>query len=246
MDKKVYKLVISYVGTAYTGWQTQPETPTIQNLIEQLLSKVFKKRVTLRYPSRTDAGVHAYGQVASFEVDSDFSAERMLKILNSQLPPDVTIRSVELMPAGFDAKKASRKKYSYLISTSPTRSPFYIDRVLWVKQKLNKNNMLEAIKLFVGEKDFRAFMGSGSDAKTTIRNIYSIDVHEEGDEMKITFIGSGFLKHMIRNIIGTVVEVGVGRYSVGDVSAMLESKDRRKAGITAPAYALYLEEIFYD
>ncbi len=245
MNKKVYKLVISYVGTEYTGWQTQPETPTIQNTIEQLLTKVFKKKTTLRYPSRTDAGVHAYGQVASFEAESDFSADRMHKIINSQLPPDITVVSVELMPDGFDAKKAIKKKYHYLISTAPTRSPFYINRVWWVKQKVNKNNMLEALNLFKGEKDFRAFMGSGSDAKTTIRNIYSIEVQENGDEMKITFIGNGFLKHMIRNIIGTVVEVGVGRYSIDDVRSMLDSKDRKKAGITAPAYALYLEEVFY-
>lgn len=246
MDKKTYKLVITYVGTAYTGWQTQPGTPTIQNVIEQLLSKVFGRKMTIRYPSRTDAGVHAFGQVASFEVESEYSAERMQKILNSQLPPDITVKSVEIMPSGFDAKRAVRKRYSYLISTAPTRSPFYIDRVWWIKQKLNKNNMLKALNYFVGERDYRAFMGSGSDAKTTIRTIYSIDVHEDGDEMKITFVGNGFLKHMIRNIVGTAVEVGVGRYSVEDVLAMIESKDRKMAGVTAPAYALYLEEIFYE
>lgn len=246
MEKKVYKLIISYDGTAYTGWQTQPGKPTVQGVIEGLLSKLFKKKVTLRYPSRTDAGVHAHGQVASFSCESEHSALTMQKILNSQLPQDITVKKVEIMPDGFDAKRAVKKTYRYLISDTPTRSPFYINRVWWLKHKLNKNNMLEAFKLFVGEKDFRAFMGSGTDAKTTIRNIYSIDFIENGDEMSVVFTGSGFLKHMIRNIVGTVVEVGLGRYTVEDVKRMLESKDRRKAGITAPAYALYLEEIFYE
>lgn len=106
--------------------------------------------------------------------------------------------------------------------------------------------MLKAFDLFIGEKDFKAFMGAGTEVKTTIRNIYAIDIKQDGHEMNISFTGNGFLKHMIRNIVGTVVEVGIGRYGVQDVVNMLESKDRRKAGITAPAYALYLEEIFYD
>jgi tRNA pseudouridine38-40 synthase len=241
-----YKLTISYDGTGYVGWQTQPGKPTIQGVIENLLFKVFGKQITLRYPSRTDAGVHAYGQVASFKCESEYSAERMQKILNTQLPPDISILDVKVCGPEFDARKALKKKYTYRISNAPIRSPFYINRVWWLKYKLNKNDMLKAFDLFIGEKDFKAFMGSGTEVKTTIRNIYAIDIKQDGHEMNISFTGNGFLKHMIRNIVGTVVEVGIGRYGVQDVVNMLESKDRRKAGITAPAYALYLEEIFYD
>jgi len=245
-EQVTYKLVVSYDGTNYNGWQTQADGPTVQAVIESLLDKVFKEKVNLRYPSRTDSGVHAFGQVVSFTCRSEFSAERMLKILNSQLPSDITIKSSEIVSNDFDAKKASKKRYSYHISTTPTRSPFYINRVWWIKYKMDIGVLKEALAIFVGEKDFRAFMGAGSDAKTTIRNIYSITVLEQNDEFKIVFEGNGFLKHMIRNIVGTAVEAAIGRYDVEDVKKMLESKDRRTAGITAPAYALYLEEIYYD
>jgi tRNA pseudouridine38-40 synthase len=246
MELRSYKMTVSYVGTEYCGWQVQAGVTTIQSVIEQLLSKVFGKRIVLRYASRTDSGVHALGQVAGFACESKFTAEEIQKMLNTQLPQDIVVKSVEEVALDFDPRRAKRKTYFYLIDNSPVRDPFKINKAWWVKYKLNKNKMLESLEYFKGKKDFMAFMGSGSGAKTTIREIYDISVFEKGDVMKITFTGNGFLKQMIRNIIGTVVEVGRGRFKPEDIEGMLESKDRRTAGITAPPYGLYLERVYYE
>lgn len=246
MKERTYKLTIAYVGANYCGWQVQPGELTIQGVIEDLLLKVFGKRVVLRYASRTDSGVHALGQIASFRVESDFDAEKMQQMLNTQLPNDVVIKKTELSPDDFDARRAIKKTYYYLIDTSEIRDPFLLGRAWWVKYKLNKNDMLECLKVFLGENDFNAFMGSGSDVKTTIRHMYDITLSEEGTLIKISFTANGFLKQMIRNIVGTVVETGRGRFTVEDVKKMLESKDRRNAGVTAPPYGLYLERIYYE
>jgi tRNA pseudouridine38-40 synthase len=246
MEFKSYKMTVSYVGTEYCGWQVQTGLTTIQGVIESLLSTVFDRRIVLRYASRTDSGVHALGQVAGFTCESKFTAQDIQKILNTQLPNDIVVKNVEEVSLDFDPRRTKRKTYFYLIDNSPVRDPFRVNRVWWVRQKLNKNKMLEALEFFKGKKDFMAFMGSGSGAKTTIREIYDISVYEKGDVMKISFTGNGFLKQMIRNIIGTVVEVGRGRFEPEDIKTMLESKDRRKAGVTAPPYGLYLERVYYE
>ena len=246
MEIKTYKMIVSYVGTEYCGWQVQPGLTTVQGVIEELLSGVFGTRVVLKYASRTDSGVHAIGQVACFACESRFSAKEVQKMLNTQLPQDIVIKSVEEVPMDFDPRKTKMKTYFYLIDNSAIRDPFKIDRAWWIRTKLNKTNMLKALESFKGKKDFMAFMASGSGVKTTIREIYDISVFEKGDVMKISFTGSGFLKQMIRNIIGTVVEVGRGRFEPGQIEEILSSKDRRKAGVTAPAYGLYLERIYYE
>ncbi len=246
MENRSYKMTICYVGTEYCGWQVQLGVVTVQGIIEDLLSKVFGTRIVLKYASRTDSGVHALGQVAGFTCESKFTAIEIQKILNTQLPHDIVIKSVEETNADFDPRKSKRKTYFYLIDKAAVRDPFKLNRAWWVRQKLNKDKMLEAFEYFKGKKDFMAFMASGSGAKTTIREIYDISIFEKGDVMKISFTGSGFLKQMIRNIIGTVVEVGRGRFEPEDIKKMLESKDRKTAGITAPAYGLYLERIYYE
>ena len=246
MELRSYKLTICYVGTEYCGWQVQSGVVTIQSVIEDLLYKVFDKRVVLRYASRTDSGVHALGQVAVFACESKFTAAEIQKILNTQLPQDIIIKTVEEVSPEFDPRKAKMKTYFYLVDNGPVRDPFKINRAWWVRQKLDKANMLKALEHFKGRKDFMAFMASGSGAKTTIREIYDISIFEKGDVMKISFTGSGFLKQMIRNIIGTVVEVGRGRFKPEDIKKMLASKDRKTAGVTAPPYGLYLERIYYE
>jgi len=246
MKERTYKLTIAYVGTNYCGWQVQPGELTIQGVIEQLLLKLFRKRVVLRYASRTDSGVHALAQMATFTCESDFSPEKIQQILNTQLPNDIVIKEVELATDDFDVRKTTKKTYYYLIDTSEIRDPFMLGRAWWAGYKLNKNVMLECLKLFLGKHDFNAFMASGSEVKTTIRSMYDIRLSEEGVLIRISFTGDGFLKQMIRNIVGTVVDAGRGRFTVEDVKKILGSKDRRNAGITAPPYGLYLESISYE
>lgn len=246
MSSTSYLLTISYVGTAYCGWQVQEGQSTVQGTIEGLLQKIFGKRIVLRYASRTDSGVHALGQVAGFCCDSKYSAEQIQKMLNTQLPNDIVVKDVSVVDSSFDPRRSLKKTYFYLISNSKIRDPFTLDRVWWLRYKLNKNKMLAALELFKGKKDFKAFMASGSDVKSTIREIYDISFFDSGEDLKISFTGNGFLKQMIRNIVGTVVDIGRGRFEVDDVLRILESKDRVFAGVTAPAHALYLEKVYYE
>jgi len=241
-----YKILVAYIGTAYKGWQVQPNSPTIQGVIEELLFKIFKKRVVLIYSSRTDAGVHALGQVANFICEPKYDEKAVLLMLNTQLPEDIVVKSVEKVPMEFSSRRSKRKTYYYRIHNSKIKDPFRLNRVWWLHYNLNKYDMLEALEIFKGKKDFRAFMGSGGGAKTTIRELYEVNLIEKDDELWIYFTGNGFLKQMVRNIVGTVVDIGRGRYKASEVHKMLESCDRTKAGVTAPARGLYLEKVFYE
>ncbi|MBN1115317.1 MAG: tRNA pseudouridine(38-40) synthase TruA [Oligoflexia bacterium] len=242
----IYKLVISYVGTAYYGWQVQKDLPTVQGNVEALLEKVFKQKISLRYSSRTDTGVHALGQVASFHGDKEWKPSALKMALNTQLPPDIVVRSVEIMPDDFDARRASKKTYYYLINNTSTRNPFGLDRVWWVKQRLDIQKMRKAIEYLRGERDFSGFMGSGSDIKTTIRTIYQMELTEKNGYIRLTVTAGGFLKQMVRNITGTLVDIGRGRFSPEYIREILASGDRKKAGVAAPACGLYLEKVYYD
>jgi len=246
MELVNYKILVAYIGTAYKGWQIQPSSPTIQGVIEALLFKIFKERIVLIYASRTDAGVHALGQVANFVCEPKYNEKAMLLMLNTQLPEDIVIKSIEKVPLTFDSRHAKRKTYYYRIHNSKIKDPFKLNRVWWIPYNLNKSNMLEALELFKGKKDFSAFMSSGGGAKTTIREIYDINLVEHDEETWLYFTANGFLKQMVRNIVGTVVDIGRGRYKVDDVSKMLGSCDRTKAGVTAPARGLYLEKVVYE
>jgi len=246
MELVNYKILVTYIGTAYKGWQIQPNSPTVQGTIENLLFKIFKERIVLKYSSRTDAGVHSLGQVANFVCESRYDEKAILLMLNTQLPEDIVIKSIEKVPMEFDSRRAKRKTYYYRIHNSKVKDPFKLNRVWWLPYKLNKNDMLEALGLFKGKKDFNAFMSSGGGAKTTIREIYDIRLVEQDDEIWIYFTANGFLKQMVRNIVGTVVDIGRGRYKVEEVLKMLQSCDRTKAGVTAPARGLYLEKVVYD
>jgi tRNA pseudouridine38-40 synthase len=246
MSKTSYILIVSYVGTGYSGWQVQPGQNTIQGAIEELLQRIFGTRICLRYASRTDSGVHALAQVAGFSCESNYSSDQIQKMLNTQLPNDIVIKDAKIVSDDFDPRKSLKKTYFYLINNSKIRDPFTLDRVWWLRYELNKNKILQALELFKGKKDFKAFMASGSDAKSTIREIYDIVFQDFGDDIKISFTGSGFLKQMIRNIVGTVVDIGRGRFEVEDVLRILESKNRIYAGVTAPAHGLYLEKVYYE
>lgn len=241
-----YKLVISYMGDNYNGWQRQKNALTVQEVLENLLSKIFKTNIKLRYSSRTDSGVHAFGQVANFCADDIISTSSLKKAMNTQLPNDIVVKSVETVDTSFDARKSKYKEYKYLIDIGETRSPFRVGRYWRMRKKVDIVKIKKAILFFIGEKDFKSFMATNGASKNTVRNIYDFYLTECTDKLVFTIIANGFLKQMVRNIIGTIIEVGLGRFELNDLDKIFYAKDRTKAGITAPAYGLYLNKVFYE
>lgn len=247
MEKeKTFKLLITYIGTEYNGWQSQKNGNAVQDIIQKRLSDIFKEKIILRYPSRTDSGVHALGQVASFSIKTKYTANEIQMMLNTKLPKDIVVKKTDEVSRTFDARKAKRKKYYYLIYNSKIKDPFLINRAWWIKQNIDIEAMKNSLKFLIGRKDFKSFMGSGSSVKTTIREILDIKITKKGKIIKISFLGTGFLKHMVRNIVGTILDIGLSKESPKHLRDVLKSKDRKKAGITAPSYGLYLEKIYYD
>lgn len=243
-SKRTLKLTIQYDGTHYAGWQIQPHKKTIQGLIQDVLRRVTQEKVDVIGASRTDAGVHALGQVAHFKTRSKISCDKFLIALNGLLPEDISVTDVREVRPSFHAQKGAKKKtYRYLIWNRCYRSALLKDRAWHVWAPLDLKAMRRAARLLIGRHDFAAFRGRLSDTKTSVRTVYEIRI--EGSPLQITVTGNGFLKYMVRNIVGTLVEVGKGRFRPQDVRTILRSKDRKKAGATAPACGLYLVSIEY-
>ena len=240
-----FKLTISYIGTNFCGWQTQPNERTVQNTIENVLQDIFNKKINLRYPSRTDSGVHAFDQIASFKVDTNYTSYQLLNIINNNLPKDIAVLNIENVNDDFDAKKANSKTYLYKLYVSQVLHPFKRNRVWWHKQEIDIEKLKQVAQLFIGKKDFASFMGSGSQVLTTIRTVQKIEIKQEGSEIYIYITAKGFLKHMVRNIVGTMMDFIRDKYSENDIIQIFEAKDRQKAGLTAPACGLYLYKVFY-
>lgn len=251
------RLLIQYDGTAYSGWQVQPADVTIQGLIGKFLGQITSENTNVIAAGRTDAGVHAIGQVACFRTSSKLPSSVLRKALNALLPCDIRILEVDDVDESFHARFSAKKKsYVYLLSTDRIVSPF-IHRYVWrLPYSLDMAAMREALSYLGGNHDFSAFRGSGCGARTTVRTIYEASILElntvelmtlalKGEFIKFRFEGDAFLRHMVRNMVGTVVEVGKGKMRPGDVTRIIESRDRRCAGPTAPAQGLFLEQIFY-
>lgn len=241
------KLTIAYDGTNYHGWQRQKGHITIQETIERALKKFFKLRINLTASGRTDAGVHAISQVANFKIKKlKIPIEKLTYVLNNALPEDIRILKSELVNNTFDARKSAKSKtYLYVISNSSVQSPFS-SRYSWhIPDKLNIHKMRSGGKYLIGKKDFRAFMSSGSAVNFTKRTIKKITISKHDSQIFITIKSDGFLKQMVRNIIGTLVEVGMGKRQPTDIRRILNSKDRKKAGICAPANGLFLLKVEY-
>ncbi|HTR44075.1 MAG TPA: tRNA pseudouridine(38-40) synthase TruA [Thermodesulfovibrionales bacterium] len=251
------KLTIQYDGSSYHGWQVQPQGTTIQGLLEEVIGEITGERPQVTGSGRTDAGVHALGQVASFDSGSVLANDVLRRALNALLPRDVRITAVEDAPADFHPRyDAARKRYFYLVANTGT-VPVFIDRyVWWLRARLDVEQMREAAVFLRGEHDFSAFRGAGCAAKDPVREVYSLEV-ERFDRMESLFAGfpgpfvkisaeaNGFLRHMVRNIVGTLAEVGRGRMRPEAVEEILLSGERRLAGPTAPARGLFLEEVSY-
>lgn len=250
------KITIQYDGTNYFGWQKQKKGQTIQAKIEESLYKIFKKQIKIRGAGRTDAGVHAFGQVATFKAELKMSLNVLKKVLNSLLPDDIKITEIEEVADSFHPQySAKRKSYIYYLCLDEECSCF-IQRYVWhYPWSLNFSLMEKALNLFKGIKDFTAFVGS-TDVKNKIRTVYDftmqpitklcfMDMSLNGNFIKFRIEADGFLKYMVRNLVGCVVEVGRGKLSIESIQEAFESGKRPSVMQTAPSRGLFLEKVIY-
>lgn len=243
------KLTIAYDGTEYVGWQRQASGVSIQGLLEDALKPIEGSPVTVHGAGRTDAGVHALAQVASVQLAAAIDAATLARALNAALPPAVRVLDVQEAAPDFHARfSATGKIYEYRIANHAVVSPF-IQRYVWhVPQPLDVAAMRSAAVPLIGRHDFAAFQGAGSETPSTERRIGSIGWHGEGafdTPLVLRITGDGFLRHMVRNIVGTLVEIGLGRRPASDTARILESRDRAQAGATAPPQGLFLVAVMY-
>jgi tRNA pseudouridine38-40 synthase len=244
-----YKLLISYDGTKYCGWQVQPNAVTIQETIQNALSKILREKSTLIGSGRTDSGVHAIGQTAHFYTDKEFSLRTLLYALNGILPKDIRILSLTEVDPHFHAQYSAKGKiYHYHLWTQPVVNPIRRQYVHHVQGPFDLSLLKEGAQYFIGKKDFTAFANSateGSAAKDPVRTITRLDVIEQEGGIRLEFEGDGFLYKMVRNIVGTLLDVAAKKRTLEDINTMFSSKDRRLAGKAAPARGLFLMQVFY-
>lgn len=240
------KLTIEYDGTGYHGWQVQADVRTIQGIIEGKLSQITGEQARLIASSRTDTGVHALGQVANFKTHSFLDAQSFLKALNSLLPEDIHIKDVEEVDEAFHARFSAKGKiYEYRILNGGIPSPFHRHFSWFVPGRLDLVRMRKAAMKLVGRHDYSSFCSACSMHTTTIRDIYEVTVGGKGGLVVIRIEANAFLRQMVRNIVGTLVEVGRGRMTPSQFGDILEARDRRLAGIAAPAQGLFLVRVNY-
>ena len=248
-----YFLILSYDGTAFNGWQAQKKASlrTVQETLEGAAAKIFGVSTPVTASGRTDAGVHALGQVCSFCADTSIPPEKLADCFNALLPPDVRAMESGLAPADFDAcRSAKRKTYVYSLYFSRRENPLNERFCVRVGTMPDFKGMSAAAKLLEGEHDFKAFCAADSSAKTTVRTLYAVRLRREpaltGEEMRIYVTGNGFLYNMVRTIAGTLLDVGQGRKSLADVERALVAGDRGAVGRTMPAKGLCLLGVEYD
>jgi tRNA pseudouridine38-40 synthase len=240
------KLTVEYDGTNYHGWQFQPNCESIQAVLERAISTFFGASTRITGSGRTDAGVHALGQVVNFFTEKESSPFRIRRALNALTLPDITIKEVEIVPDSFDARRdAQSRVYEYHIFNRPTPSPFLLKRAWHLHERLDIDAMRAAIACLIGEHDFSSFRAAGCDAAHPVRKIYSTSLEQRGELLVYTIEATAFLRHMVRNLVGTLVEVGKGERSPQAFADLLEARDRIKAGKTAPPHGLYLIEVKY-
>lgn len=244
-----FKLTIEYDGTRYSGWQRQAAAPTVQAEIEKALGTLTRTAVVLLGAGRTDAGVHALGQVASFRCDTRLDPDQLLRGLNSLLPPDIAILDCRRVPEDFHARFSARSKtYRYRVLNRAVRSAVDRHTCWFIHTPLDLSAMQAAALGVIGRRDFKAFESTGSPRAHTVRNVTAAEwVRDPGSGLLLFQIeADGFLRCMVRNLVGTLVAVGRGKMEPARIAAILDSRDRRQAGPTAPARGLFLVEVRYD
>lgn len=252
---KHFRITLQYDGSRYDGWQKQGNTDnTIQGRVEVLLTKLFEQQVEIQGSGRTDAGVHALGQVASFSVNTDIGPAKVMERMNTFLPKDIIVTDCRLTDARFHARlNAKSKTYIYRIVTGDVRPVFGRQYVLWHSEPLDIGSMRQAAECLIGEHDYKSFLGNRHYKKSTVRTIESItitdDVIKAGEtefpEIVIAFKGNGFLPNMVRILTGTMLEIGEGVRTPKDMESILTGCDRALAGPTAPAHGLTLLKVEY-
>lgn len=243
---KRIKLTVAYDGTNYCGWQIQPNGITIEEVLNKTLSKMMGEEILVIGASRTDSGVHAMGNVAVFDTETTIPPEKIAIALNQKLPDDIVITKSEEVPLDFHPRYCDcSKTYEYHIIN--TRIPIPTKRLTnyFVSYVLDIDKMRQAASYLVGEHDFVSFCNVRTDVENTIRTITALDILTNGNEITIRITGNGFLYNMVRIIVGTLIRVGRGFYEPEKVKEILEAKDRKAAGVTAPAHGLMLMEINY-
>lgn len=241
------KMIIEYDGSSFHGWQCQQGLRTIQGELHRVLELVTREKISVVHASgRTDAGVHASAQVVSFKVEKELDLQRLQHAVSSLLRGEVGVLSVEVAPDDFHPRgSARRKQYSYIILNRPAPPTFDRGKVWHVTASLDVTRMAKEARSLVGKHDFTSLRNAGCNAVSTVKEIYSSEIVREGDCLIYSVSGTGFLKQMVRNIVGTLVQMGRGEFEGTSMMDILEKKDRREAGVTAPAYGLFLDWVKY-
>lgn len=245
--KKRIKLTVAYDGTNYCGWQIQPNGITIEEVLNEKLSELLREEIKVIGASRTDAGVHAYANVAVFDTDSSIPAEKICYAVNQKLPKDIRVMESEEVRGDFHPRYCdSKKTYEYKILNQRFCIPTMRNYVALYTYPLDEQKMQEMAKYFVGTHDFKSFCAAKSQVSTTVRTITDFQVRREGDIITLTVTGTGFLYNMVRILAGTLIKAGSGYLKPEDAKKILEAKNRQTAGSTAPARGLYLKKIQYS
>ena len=240
------KITVAYDGTQYCGWQIQPNGESIQAVLERAVSTFLGVSTKITGSGRTDAGVHALGQVANFFADKEFDRHRILRALNALTPPDITIQDAEIVSDSFDARRDGRSRlYEYHVLNRSMPSPFYRNRAWHVHEPLDVRAMRAAIACLPGEHDFSSFRAAGCEAAHPMRKVYSTSLEQRGELLVYSIEATAFLRHMVRNLMGTLMEVGRQLRTPQSFCDLLESRDRSQAGPTAPPHGLYLVAVKY-
>lgn len=244
-----YLVTVQYKGTNYCGWQkqTQSQLTSVQSEIERALSRILNKEIKIYGSGRTDAGVHALGQTFHFDVDKKLDAYKFLHGVNELLPNDIVLLSMKEVNDDFHARfSATAKTYLYKIENDKNFDPFNENLAYQLKQELNIDEMRKAAKIFEGEHNFQNFNSKEEDDKNFVRNIYHININKENKFINIEMSGNGFMRYMVRMIVGTLVQVGLGKITCDEVKNNLNSENRKPSSYKAPSDGLYLKEVKYD
>lgn len=243
------KICIAYNGSAYHGWQRQNNNITVQQFVEDCMSRIMNNKITAHGCSRTDAGVHARDFYLSVRTDSAIPCSGLVRAMNKMLPDDIAVLSCEDADEDFHARfSAHGKEYVYIVNNAPHKDVFGSDLALFYPYPLDEKRLDSAAKLFVGTHDFSAFCKAEArqHLKTTVRTVRSFDVSRTGDTVTFTVSGDGFLHNMVRIMVGTLIYLSEGKRTESDILRSLETGERTDAGITIPPHGLYLNKVFYD
>lgn len=244
--KRNIRLILSFDGTAYHGWQTQQDKMTLQGLLSDAIARITREHVTVTGSGRTDAGTHARRLVANFFTASNLPPKQMVCALNSILPRDIRVLSARQMPPDFHARRdAVSKIYRYQIYLGPILAPHLIKEYFHFPYPVDILKMEKAAHMFLGDHDFTSFAKTGTLTASAVRRIFRCDLKKKGHRLLLTVEGNGFLHHMVRNMAGTLLEVGRGSITLNDFRGLFIKRERRLAGFTAPAHGLVLIKVQY-